>query len=212
MSSRPEDIRHAYLLGERIYLRGATPDDAEICAPWFNDEEVNRYLLTGRRPNTVEQSRKYLRRAMISEREVVFAIVERESGRHIGNTSLHQIDPIFRSAVFGLVIGVRECWRRGYGTEATRLVTDYAFSRLNLHRVGLEVAADNPNARRVYERAGYRVEGTRREAFYVNGRYLDSVLMSILRPEWEAARGERVENDEKVEKGEKAEKQGEEKG
>jgi RimJ/RimL family protein N-acetyltransferase len=191
MSSRPEDIRHAYLLGERVYLRGATPDDAEVCASWFNDEEVNRYLLTGRRPNTVEQSRKFLQRAMFSKRDIVFAIVERESGRHIGNAGLHRIDPIFRSAVFGLVIGVRECWRRGYGTEVTRLVTDYAFARLNLHRVGLEVAADNPLARRVYERAGYRMEGARREAFYVNGRYLDSVMMSILRQEWEAAREER---------------------
>jgi RimJ/RimL family protein N-acetyltransferase len=188
MDPRPENIRNAYLLGEGIYLRGATPDDAQVCAAWFNDEEVNRYLITGRRPNTVENSRKFLRRAMISDRDLVFAIIERKSGRHIGNTGLHRIDYIFRSAAFGLVIGVRECWRRGYGTEATGLVTDYAFSRLNLHRVELEVAAENPGARRVYERVGYKVEGTRREAFYVNGRYIDSVLMSILRPEWEATK------------------------
>lgn len=189
MSARSEDIRQAYLLGQGIYLRGATPADAEVCAPWFNDEEVNRYLNTGRRPNTVEHSREYLARMMASEHDIAFAIVERETGRHIGNAALHRIDPVFRTARFGIVIGVRECWGRGYGSEATRLVTDYAFRRLNLHRVELEVVADNPRARRAYERVGYRAEGTRRSAFFVDGRHLDSVLMAILRPEWEAAQG-----------------------
>jgi RimJ/RimL family protein N-acetyltransferase len=188
MIPRTEDIRHAYLIGQKIYLRGAVPDDAEVCAPWFNDEEVNRFLLTGRRPNTVEHSRDFLMRAIASESDVVFAIIERESGRHIGNAGLHKIDPIFRSAAFGIVIGVRECWDRGYGTEATRLVTDYAFGRLNLHRVELEVAAEHARARRVYERVGYRPEGTRRDARFISGRYFDSVIMAILRPEWEASR------------------------
>ncbi len=188
MKPPAEDIRHAYLTGQGVYLRGATPEDAAVCAPWFNDEEVNRYLLVGRRPNTVENSRQFLARAMTSKRDIVFAIIERETGRHIGNTGLHRIDPIFRSAGFGIVIGVRDCWGRGYGTEATQLVTDYAFARLNLNRVELEVAAENPRARRIYERIGYRVEGTRRDAFYVEGRYLDAVIMAILRREWEALR------------------------
>ncbi len=189
MDARPEDIRNAYLLGEAIYLRGATPEDAETCAPWFNDEEVNRYLSGMRRPNTVEHSREFLARAMASEHDIVFAIVERDSGRHIGNAGLHRIDFFARSAVFGIAIGVRERWGRGYGTEATRLVADYAFRRLNLHRLELEVAADHARARRVYERVGYRVEGTRRDAFFVGGRYTDWVLMAVLRPEWEAAQG-----------------------
>lgn len=188
MDVRPEDIRNAYLLGEAIYLRGATPEDAETCAPWFNDEEVNRYLHTARRPNTVEHSREFLARAMTSEHDIVFAIIERDSGRHIGNAGLHRIDFFARSALFGIAIGVREFWGRGYGTEATRLVADYAFRRLNLHRLELEVAADHARARRVYERVGYKVEGTRRDAFYIDGRHADSVLMSVLRPEWEAAR------------------------
>jgi RimJ/RimL family protein N-acetyltransferase len=187
MEPRPEDIRHAYLLGEAIYLRGVTSADAETCAPWFNDEEVNRFLRSGRRPNTVEHSRKILTRMMNSERHILFALVERDSGRYIGNAGLHNIDAIYRSAQLGIAIGVRECWNRGYGTEATRLITDYGFRRLNLHRIELDVTADNPRARRVYERVGYKLEGTRRDAYYVGGRYMDGHVMSILRPEWEAA-------------------------
>ena len=188
MAARKESIPNAFLTGRRVYLRGAVPEDAVVCAPWFNDPEVNRYLVTGRRPNAVEHSRDVITRAMNSEREVMFAVIERESGRHIGNAGLHRIHPVYRSALFGVVIGVPECWHRGYGTEVTALVTDFAFSRLNLNRVELEVAAANARAQRIYERVGYRVEGTRRQAMYVEGRYEDVTLMSILRAEWEALR------------------------
>lgn len=188
MAARTESIPNAFLTGQRVYLRGAIPEDAATCAPWFNDPEVNRYLATGRRPNAVEHSRELITRAMSSEREVLFAVIERVSGRHIGNAGLHRIHPVYRSAGFGVVIGVPACWHRGYGTEVTALVTDFAFSRLNLNRVELEVVAENERAQRVYERVGYRIEGTRRQAMCVDGRYVDVTWMAILRAEWEALR------------------------
>jgi RimJ/RimL family protein N-acetyltransferase len=189
MEPRTEDLRLAYLSGEGVVLRGAGPEDAETCAPWFNDPEVIRYLNTGSRPNLVEHSREFLAQAVRSSADVVFAIIERESKRHIGNTALHRIDSLRRSAVFGIVIGVQSCWGRGYGTEATRLVIDYAFRRLNLHRIELEVAASHAIARRAYERVGFQVEGTRRDAMFVDGQYADALVMALLRPEWEARNG-----------------------
>src|SRR4030095_11245346 len=170
-------------------LRGAGPEDAEICAPWFNDPEVIRYLNTGSRPNLGGQSRAFFAQALRSPADVVFAIIERESKRHIGNTALHKIDPLRRSAVFGIVIGVPSCWGQGYGTEAPRLVVDYAFRRLNLHRIELEVAASHAIARRAYERVGFLTEGTRRDAMFVDGHHADALVMAILRPEWEARNG-----------------------
>jgi RimJ/RimL family protein N-acetyltransferase len=189
MPQRRETIPNAFLTGPRVYLRGAVPEDAAICAPWFNDPEVNRYIATGRRPNSVEHSRKLIAGAMDSERDVMFAVIERSSGSYIGNAGLHRIHPVYRSAMFGIVIGVPALWHRGYGTEVTALVTAYAFSRLNLNRVELEVVAANARAQRIYERVGYRVEGTRRQAMYIEGRYEDVTLMAIIRAEWEAARG-----------------------
>jgi len=188
MAARKESIPNAFLTGRRVYLRGAVPEDAVVCAPWFNDPEVNRYLATGRRPNSVEHSRELITRAMNSERDVMFAVIERASGRYIGNAGLHRIQHVYRSAIFGVVIGVPEFWHRGYGTEVTALVTDFAFSRLNLNRVELEVVAANARAQQIYERVGYRVDGTRRQAMYVEGCYEDVTLMAILRAEWEAAR------------------------
>jgi [ribosomal protein S5]-alanine N-acetyltransferase len=188
MEPDTEDLRRAYLTGERVILRGAGPEDAEVCAPWFNDPEVIRYLNTGSRPNLVEHSRQFLAQAVRSNTDVVFAIIERESKRYIGNTALHRIDALRRSALFGIVIGVPSAWGKGYGTEATRLVVDYGFRRLNLHRVELEVAAVHERARRAYERVGFQIEGTRRDAMFVDGDYADALIMAVLRPDWKASR------------------------
>jgi RimJ/RimL family protein N-acetyltransferase len=73
---------------------------------------------------------------------------------------------------------------RGLGTEATRLLLGYAFEHLPLHRIELEVYAFNPRARRAYEKAGFVVEGRRRDALLYDGERVDAIVMSVLRPEW----------------------------
>lgn len=71
------------------------------------------------------------------------------------------------------------------------MIVDYAFTNLPLHRIELEVYAFNPRAQRVYEKAGFVVEGRRREAFHFDGRRIDSIMMSLLKPEWERASRQR---------------------
>jgi RimJ/RimL family protein N-acetyltransferase len=73
---------------------------------------------------------------------------------------------------------------RGLGTEAVRLITGYAFDRLRLHRVALEVYAFNPRARRAYEKAGFVTEGVLRDALRWDDGWVDAVVMSVLAPEW----------------------------
>lgn len=75
---------------------------------------------------------------------------------------------------------------RGLGSEATRLIVGHAFEQVGPHRVQLEVYADNPRARRVYEKAGFVVEGIRREAALRGGAWVDDVLMAVLDHEWAA--------------------------
>ena len=72
---------------------------------------------------------------------------------------------------------------RGFGSEATRLVVAHAFAATDLHRIELEVYAFNPRAQHVYARAGFRVEGRRREAFVFDGERVDAIIMAVLRPE-----------------------------
>jgi RimJ/RimL family protein N-acetyltransferase len=106
----------------------------------------------------------------------------------IGATGLEQIDFRNRHAKFGIFIGAKEEWGKGYGTEATHLVTQHAFLTLNLNRVWLHVVADNERGIRAYERVGFKREGILRQEHFRDGRYLDTMTMAILREEWEAMR------------------------
>ena len=73
---------------------------------------------------------------------------------------------------------------RGLGTEATRLIVGYGIEELGLHRIELGVYSFNPRAQRAYEKAGFVVEGVRREALLWDGEWVDSIVMSVLASEW----------------------------
>jgi len=96
---------------------------------------------------------------------------------------LNAWSPADRSCNYRILIGP-EVRGRGFGSEATSLVIDYAFENTNLNRISLDVLAFNPRARRAYEKAGFVYEGTSREAFRFDGEYIDDVLMAILRSDW----------------------------
>ncbi|RMG14657.1 MAG: N-acetyltransferase, partial [Planctomycetota bacterium] len=88
----------------------------------------------------------------------------------------------------GIAIGEPACWGRGYGSEALRLVLDYAFRELEVHRVQLSVFETNTRARAAYLKVGFVEEGRLREAAFVDGRRVDVFLLSILAREWLGAK------------------------
>jgi RimJ/RimL family protein N-acetyltransferase len=108
-----------------------------------------------------------------------------DGDRPIGVSSLDHIDAVHRKAEFGISLE-KGSWGQGYGSEATRLMVDYAFITLNLHRVYLRVFEFNERAIRCYLKAGFQKEGLLRQEHYTEGRYWDALIMSVLRPEWEA--------------------------
>jgi RimJ/RimL family protein N-acetyltransferase len=180
-------MHHAYLIGKAIYLRPLEPSEAPAVAPWFNDQEVIRFT-TRWRPLTVVEEEEYIRKHLGSEAAVMFAIALKESDRLIGVTGLHQIDSRNRVASFGILIGEKDAWNEGHGTEATRLVVQYAFDTVNLHRVWLHVSEFNPRGVRAYEKAGFRHEGRLRQDHFREGRYWDTLVMGVLRDEWRSGK------------------------
>jgi RimJ/RimL family protein N-acetyltransferase len=106
-------------------------------------------------------------------------------GRAIGTVGLHGIDFVNGTAEFGIAIGEKDEWNKGYGTDALRAICDFGFGQLRLERIGLEVYADNARGRRAYEKGGFVLEGTLRRAHYARGEHHDVHVMSLLRDEWE---------------------------
>jgi RimJ/RimL family protein N-acetyltransferase len=110
-----------------------------------------------------------------------WAALRISDGRYVGEAVINDFDPDNESANYRVALAGPELFGRGYGTELTRLVVDYALDVVGLHRLSLEVYDVNPRAQRVYEKCGFRVEGRLRDALLWAGERHDAIVMSILR-------------------------------
>lgn len=177
--------RDIFIGCDGFYLRALTEND--LNGPWFqwfNDAEITRFQNKGYIPNSPQAQRNYFEKIQKSNEDVVFAIVDEASNRHVGNVGLHGIDWIHRSAVLGIVIGEKEFLGRGWGRVAWKTVTDYAFNVINLHKVAATFFDGNERSLKCALAAGYEVEGRQKEQMYKNGRYVDLVWLGITRDQW----------------------------
>ncbi|WDT80179.1 MAG: GNAT family protein [Candidatus Manganitrophus sp.] len=173
-----------FLEGKRIYLREVRPSDVnERYYRWMNDPEITRFLESRFAPNAIENLRDYVAGKLGDRDNIFLAIVLKKEDRHIGNIKLGPIQWIHRLADIGLLIGEKDCWGKGYATEAIQLVSDYAFNVLNLHKVAAGCYGPNEGSARAFQKAGFVVEGVRKEQFYTNGSYVDDILLGLIRPD-----------------------------
>lgn len=172
------------IAGERILLGPLRRDLLATYQRWINDFTASRNLAVAPRPLTMEAEIAWFDGVTASASDTTFTIYERATGRPIGTTGLLEIDYRNRTAEFGILIGEADARGRGFGTEATRLMLDYAFTALGLHNVMLRVYAYNLAGFRTYEKAGYREFGRRREAILMGGRLWDVIFMECLASEF----------------------------
>jgi len=174
-----------FSVGTRVCLRTLERSDLnERYLGWLNDPEITRYLETGLFPTTLRDLEKYYEKVTSSREQVIFAIVDKKSGHHIGNVKIGPIDWVNRGATLGILIGDKKFWGRGIGEEATRLAVEYGFYRLNLHRIDLGVFAEHQSAARCYEKVGFKTEGRFRQELFQGGEYKDRLWMGLLRSEY----------------------------
>ena len=173
------------IVGEKVRLRPIEREDLPTYVRWFGDPEVRRHLLLYLPFSLAQEERWYdgLLERLERGDDVILAI-DTSDGVHIGNIGLHSIAWKDRHAELGIVIGEKDHWGQGYGTDAIRTLLRVAFEEMNLHRVFLRVDADNQRGIRCYEKCGFQKDGTLREAVFREGEYHDQLLMSILRPEY----------------------------
>lgn len=167
----PEDV-------ENYYIQGFGTFDPEIARltgskPYYSREEVIPFFMH----SLTDQSRRF------------FLIVDPD-GKIIGESVINEIEWDVRCANFRICLFHPEKLGIGIGTWVTTFTRDYAFEVLHLHRLELDVFSFNPRAKAVYEKAGFRVEGVRREAIWDGEKYADDILMAILEDEWKAIKAE----------------------
>ena len=179
-NQHPTPITHYSITGERVALGPIEGGTLELFYRWFNDFELLRTAGIGEGPWTMERVAEWCKRFKSDGAEAWFMIYERDSGLPIGSTGLRDIDERHRTAEFAISIGEPSARGKGYGTEATRLMLDYAFVARGLHSVLLDVAEYNPGGIRAYEKAGFTITGRRRESDVMGGRRWDTIFMQAL--------------------------------
>jgi diamine N-acetyltransferase len=179
------------IYGERIRFRHMERTDLPRFVDYLNDPEVNWGLAVYLPLSMAAEEQWFENMLKRPAAEQPLAIEVRETNQTngadswmlIGNCALLDIDWRNRSAELGILIGDKDYWGRGFGTEAMQLLVKHAFETLNLHRVWLRVYETNPRAIRDYEKAGFVLEGRQRQAEIKNGKYIDVLVMSLLRDE-----------------------------
>ena len=172
---------HQILEGERIVLREIRLSDVnENYYRWMNDPEVIKYLECRFSSNSMGAIKDFVR-TMLKDPDTIFmAIILKDGDRHIGNIKIGSIHRIHRQAVLGLLIGEKDCWGKGYATEVLRLVTNYAFKTLKLHKLVAGLYADNKGSEKAFKKAGFVVEGIKKQHLYCDGKFMDCITLGLL--------------------------------
>jgi RimJ/RimL family protein N-acetyltransferase len=169
------------LKGKKVILRPLRNSDGPYFVQWLKDPDVNKF--TTRRPISIRGWGK----KMIKQNEFIknFAIDTKDKNL-IGSISLYNINKHDKNATISILIGDKNYWGKGYGTDAMITLVDYAFSKLKLHKMNLEEGVYEYNKRAIslYRKLGFKNEGVIRENVLYKGKFYNTVNMGILRSEW----------------------------
>ena len=184
--SEPAEARPLFnIVGEKVALGPLRKDLVPTYTRWYNSFYTLRTLDTIPGPLTIEQDeRQHERLVALSQTQASFTVYERSGCRPIGSAGLLEIDYRNRTAELALAIAEPDARGKGYGTETTQLVVDYAFTALGLHNVMLTVFEYNLAGIRVYTKVGFKEFGRRRESIFMGGKLWDIILMECLSTEW----------------------------
>jgi RimJ/RimL family protein N-acetyltransferase len=170
------------LQGHRVLLRAPVADDtiarlkigrhAEIVRMYGGSVETTRPMTMGDAQHWVQQ---------LIDQEYAWVI---ETDKLIGHIRLDHVNSSDRRASLAIGIDDPDCLGKGLGPEAITLVQNLAFNELKLHRLSLRVLAYNTRAIRAYEKCGFKIEGTEREAALIDGTWHDDIVMGILSHEF----------------------------
>jgi len=170
--------------GERVALGPLRRDLLPAYHRWFNDLAIMHRQGATPQPGTMEGVTSWYEGAATGAERISFTLYERATWRAIGMCSVMGVDHRNGTAMLAIVIGEADARGRGYGTEAVRLLLDYAFTALGLHSVLLNVAEFNRGGIRAYEKAGFKECGRRRQSIVMGGRRWDEIAMDCLASEF----------------------------
>jgi RimJ/RimL family protein N-acetyltransferase len=177
-------------IGEKVRLTALKPEDVPLITEWYHHSDLPRlYDATPAYPRTKARWERWLEDETNARDVFVFGIRPLNSDELLGVTDINGILWTHGVGWLGIAIGDPANQGKGYGYDAMRLMLDFAFQELNLHRLQLTVFSYNRRASALYEKLGFQREGIYREFLHRDGQRYDMLLYGMLRREWEAHTG-----------------------
>lgn len=165
------------IIGNKISLREINIEDTENVIRWRNSNNVKKNFFI-QDDLTKEQHQWWIKNRVETGEVVQFIIVDNELNKDIGSVFLRDIDKKNMKAEYGIFIGEDYARGKGFGAEAAELICKYGFKDLRLHRIFLRVFAHNIQARKSYEKAGFKEEALLRDDICIEGKFYNIILMS----------------------------------
>lgn len=177
------------LVGDLVLLRPVSGADVPGLIEMLEDPESMRLTASRHAVADPEAAANWYATRAEHDDRIDLAIIERAGGEYVGEVVLNELDRDNNSCGFRICLVGPRAFGRGLGTEATQLILAHAFETVGVNRIELEVYDFNPRARRVYEKAGFVHEGTKRQALYWDGAWVDAHQMAMLADDWAARQG-----------------------
>lgn len=178
-------MKNPYAVGQHVYLRHPTAEDAEgRWHEWFSDEETTRWLGLRHWPNSVERQREFYESCKKSTDRLVLSVIDKETEKHIGVCNLSSINWVHRYCDVAIVIGEREYRTGPYVLEAMSLLLRIAFLRLNLRIVKSSFAAGNEASQTIHDVFHFKEVGRFEGLVWDRGQYVDHVIAMLSRDDW----------------------------
>lgn len=165
--------------GKKTVLRLLEKRDLKKCLDWLKDPSVNMYLSQNFREYDEKKELKWFEFIQGSNNDIVFAIEDIKTNLHIGNCALHKIDWEKGSCELGIMIGKKDYWDKGYGSDVIKNIINFSLSNLKLTKIILNVYSYNKRAIKVYKRFGFKIIQIQNKDHFYDGKFWDTLVMEF---------------------------------
>ena len=172
-----------FLEGKKTNLRPFSKEDVPLVTQWINDPEIREFVSIVF-PQTEKQEEEEWYNKIGKDNKNITLGIETKDDKLIGIMGIHGIDWVSRVGTTGAIIGDKDYWSKGYGTDAKMHLLDYAFNTLGLYKICSTVIAFNKRSLQYSLHCGYKIEGRRRKHFFKRGRRWDLIDLGLFKSEW----------------------------
>jgi [ribosomal protein S5]-alanine N-acetyltransferase len=166
---------------KNLFLRKLTTADvSENYVAWLNDEGINKYLETRHEKQTLASCKAFVEACNQDVSAHLFGIFLKSNNCHIGNIKIGFINEKYKRGELSILIGLRDLWGKGFGTESVKALSKYAFDFLGLEKIEAGCYEDNFGSMRIFLKSGFVVEGFRRGHVVRDDKRLGCFLLGLM--------------------------------